>query len=558
MKTFKELVYERPDLEKEKGRLEAYRKKIGQAETWTELRNAILEQEKASRHVRTMYSLACIRNSMDTTDRFYDEEVAALNRQQKELELYRKEAGKALLDSPFLEEVEKEFGPLYVKNLESAQRLSSPEAVEDTVREAELIQEYNRVISACHTEFEGEDCNFSGLMKHMQSTSRPTRQKAFRAWAGLYESVSGKLDEIYDRMVEVRKRQAEKLGFDSYISLVYARMERYDYTPEDVKQFRNQVKKYLVPLCERLFQEQTARLGLEKLSWYDEGLTSLEGNAVPRGNREQMVARAGEMYRELSPETGEFFDFMTEHELFDLDGRVGKQPGGYCDFLQEENAPFIFANFNGTSGDVDVLTHEAGHAFEAYTAGRIYPLASMVWSTSEIDEIHSMSMEFFTYPWMEKFFGEKADQYRKSHLAQALEAVPYMVAVDEFQHRVFEENLDARGRRKAWKELEQTYLPWRDYDGNEFLGNGGFWMQKLHIFVNPFYYVDYALAQTGAFEFYRKMGENREKAWADYVKLCRLGGSHGYFETLSLAGLSSPFLESTVKETAEFLEKKLF
>lgn len=350
---------------------------------------------------------------------------------------------------------------------------------------------------------------------------------------------------------------AEKLGFDSYVSMIYLSLGHFDYTAEDVDAFRHQIRESVTPVCQRLYENQAEKLGLSRLEWYDEALTFPEGNPVPIGSQEELVEKARQMYHELSPETGEFFDFMAEHQLFDLESKPGKQPGGYCTFLPAPKAPFIFANFNGTSADVDVLTHEAGHAFESYVSGRSNPLSSQVFGSSELNEIHSMTMEFLTYPWMEYFFGEKADLYRKDHLASALKVLPYMACVDEFQHRVFAERPDARGRRKIWRELEQTYMPWRSYTGSDFLEEGGFWMQKLHIFTVPFYYIDYALAQMSAFEFYQKMCENREKAWQDYILLCQSGGSQSYFQSLKLAGLSNPFQMGTVKKIMEFLKTKL-
>ena len=383
-------------------------------------------------------------------------------------------------------------------------------------------------------------------------------KKAFRVWASMYESIADRLDDIYDRMVQVRSRIAEKLGFENYIPYIYARFGRTDYGPEDISRFRALVKEQIVPVCEKLYREQAQRLGLDSLEFYDEQLKNPEGNAVPQGTKEEMLQSASLMYHELSEETGEFFDFMMKYGMFDLDSKPGKQPGGYCAFLQEVKSPFVFANFNGTSADVDVLTHEMGHAFEAYTASRIYPLSSMTWASNETNETHSMSMEFLTYPWMDKFFGDRAEQYKKDHLAQALEAIPFMVCVDEFQHRVFEERPDAMGRRRIWHELEQMYMPWRKYDGNEFFESGGYWMQRQHIFINPFYYVDYALAQMGAFQFYRIMDENPEKAWQEYYRLCQSGGSRGYFETMEYAGISNPFQKKTIQEIVDFLKPKLF
>ena len=264
------------------------------------------------------------------------------------------------------------------------------------------------------------------------------------------------------------------------------------------------------------------------------------------------------MYRELSPQSGEFFDFMVEYELFDLETRKGKRVGGYCTSLPSYHAPFIFSNFNGTLADVNVLTHEAGHAFAGFTAAKFQKLPELCHSTEEISEIHSMSMELWTYPWMESFFGDKAEQYRKQHLADAIMKIPYMVCVDEFQHKVYENpDMSPMEWRAVWSRLEKIYMPWRDYDKNEFLESGGFWMQKQHIFLYPFYYVDYAMAQIGAFEFYTQMNTDREAAWDNYYKLCKAGGSKGYFELLDYCGLHNVLKEGSVREALKAVFEEL-
>lgn len=556
--TFQEITYTRPDFEARKEELRRYAQDLKNAGSYDELKAIFLKHDEDSRHFNTMFDVAYIRNSIDTNDAFYEAEMNAFHEQEGHLAILAQDAAKALLDSPFLTKFEKDFGSLVVQNLRVSLKLASPAIVEDIAKEAALCQEFSRTTAGCTTDFHGESCNFYGLLKHMQSTDRAEREEAFLAWSCLYESVSGKLDDIYDQLVELRSSMAAKLGFDSYVSMVYASMGHYDYTPEDVAVFRRQILEDVTPICQRLYDEQAKKLGLSRLEWYDEALASPEGNAVPIGSRDELIAKAQKMYHELSAESGIFFDFMVEHQLFDLDSKPGKQTGGYCAFLSEPRAPFIFANFNGTSADVDVLTHEAGHAFESYLSSRINPLASQAFSTSELCEVHSMSMEFFAYPWMESFFGEKADLYRYDHLTSALKVLPYMCCVDEFQHRVFAERPDAAGRRQIWRDLERKYMPWRSYTGSDFLEGGGFWMQKPHIFINPFYYIDYALAQMGAFEFYQKMCEDKEKAWADYYRLCQSGGSRSYFNTLDYAGLSNPFHEGTVKKIMNFLETKLF
>ncbi|MBE5960227.1 MAG: M3 family oligoendopeptidase [Lachnospiraceae bacterium] len=559
MKKFQELEYVRPDFDAVRAGMKKFAADFRKAASYEEMRNLILEQEKFISPFMTMCTIASVRNTMDMNDAFYEAEVNAINEFSGEISVLSKEVNAAILESPYKENIKKEFGPLMIQSMETSLKLASEAIIEDMAEEAKLCQEYSKTAATCSTTFRGEECNFYGLLKHMQSTDREERKEAFEAWAALYEKASAELDPQYEGLTKLRKGMAEKLGFANYIDMIYPQRGRYDYTKDDVAKFRKQVKDVIVPVCSRLYEEQRKRLGVDTLYYYDESLVYKEGNAVPNGTKDELVEKAQVMYHELSKETGEFFDFMKEHELFDLETKKGKHQGGYCTFLNDYKAPFIFSNFNGTSADVDVLTHEAGHAFEAYTASRVQPLSDMVFSTSEINEIHSMSMEHFTYPWMESFFGENADKYRYAHLASALQAIPYLVCVDEFQHRVFESgDLTAADRRAIWHELEETYMPWRNYDGNAFLEEGGFWMQKQHIFLYPFYYIDYALAQMGAFEFYAKMCEDKEAAFADYYKLCKAGGSMGYFDTLRYAGLSNPFEEGTVKKIVDFVESKLF
>ncbi len=548
MDKFSQLEYARPDIETAKKELNAAIDEFLQASSYEQARELYVHTEKLDAQFSTMYTIASIRNTMDTSDEFYDGEINYLNSVVPEYMLVMKRASQALTESSFKDEFAKEFGSIFIKSAENAQRIMSEEIAEDLVMESNLEQEYSKTVASCSTDFRGGQCNFYGLLKHMQSTDREERKEAFLAWAQLYEGVSEKLDGLYDQLIGIRVRMAEKLGFNNYTELAYLNKNRFDYKAEDVAAFREQVRTVIVPACERIFELQRRRLGIGELHYYDESLVFPQGNAEPIGDMDYLIKSAGDMYSELSKETGEFFGFMTKHELFDLKTRPNKHMGGYCTFLESYKAPFIFSNFNGTSADVDVLTHEAGHAFQAYVASRTLPISAITSSTSEINEIHSMTMEHFAYPYMKKFFGEKADEYLYAHLTSALTTIPYLVSVDEFQHRVFENpQMSAKDRRKVWRDIEGKYMPWRDYDGNEFLEEGGFWMQKQHIFLYPFYYIDYALAQICAFELYGRMKKDPKLAWEDYYRLCRAGGSKGYFELLEVANLHNPFKEGSVE-----------
>jgi M3 family oligoendopeptidase len=549
MKKFSELEYVRPDMEKAGETVKACVKAMKTAASYAEFRDAYMEYVKLDTELATAKSIAHIRNTVNLMDEYYEKEMAYFNAEMPKYQLLVKEMGTVILESPFKKDMEAEFGRILLQNMEAGQLLSGEAVVEDKVKEADLASLYSKTVAAASADFHGEKLNTYGLLKHMQSTDRTERREAFLAWAGLFESIAPEIDRIYDGLVKLRAGMAEKLDFENFVPMGYLARRRYDYTAKELSVFRKQVREVIVPACEELFERQREALGLDKLYYYDESVGSPEGNPVPVGGRDYLVAQAQKMYRELSPESGEFFDFMVQYDLFDLEAKKGKRVGGYCTTLPLYHAPFIFSNFNGTEADVNVLTHEAGHAFAGFTAAKFQKLPELCHSTSEINEIHSMGMELWTYPWMELFFGEQADQYRREHLADALKKIPYMVCVDEYQHRVYEKpDMTAMERRKVWRELEKVYMPWRDYDGNEFLENGGFWMQKQHIFLYPFYYVDYAMAQIGAFEFYTKMKENRTAAWEDYYNLCKAGGSKGYFELLAEAKLHNVLEEGTVRE----------
>ena len=547
---FRQMPYARPDMAAMKACYEAAIEKLLHAADYTEARGAFFalqEQEKAN---GTMMSLCSVRNTIDTTDPYYDGEMKWLREQNAGLIPLRKRYQQAMAEGPFRADFEKEFGAQMLRMIDAGLKTTDEKIIADTIREGELCQQYQKDSAMAFTEFRGEKCNFYGLLKHMESTDRQERKEAYHAWAKLYEQISPKLDAQYDELVHLRHGMAKKLGFSSYTDLAYLARRRFDYTQEDAANFRRQIKEIITPAVAEIREKQRIRLGVDKLRYYDEALIFPEGNADPIGDMEELVAKAQRMYREMSPETGEFFDFMVKYHLFDLETRPGKRMGGYMTRFAAYQAPFIFSNFNGTSADVDVLTHEAGHAFQGYLAMRFIPVSMLSGSTSEINEIHSMTMEHFAYPWMESFFGENSEKYLTAHLIGAISVLPYMACVDEYQHRVYEKpDMTALERRHVWRAIEKNYMPWRDYDGESFLEEGGFWMQKQHIFLYPFYYIDYALAQMCAFQFYGRMKQDRAAAWQDYLRLCRAGGTKGYFELLEVGNLLNPFRDGTVEQS---------
>ncbi|WP_047150695.1 M3 family oligoendopeptidase [Aneurinibacillus tyrosinisolvens] len=551
---FAEYAYERPDIKQVESRFTALLEKFKGAQSYEEQDAVMKEINRLRSEFESMGEIAQIRHTIDTTDEKYKEEQDYFDEVRPIYQGIISTYYQALVDSKFRGRLEEKWGKQLFTVAELTLKTFSPEIIEDLQVENRLSSEYTKLIASAKIPFEGEERNLSQLVPFQLSTDREMRKKANEAKYSFYKEHEGKLDEIYDGLVKIRTKIAKKLGYDNFIELGYARMIRSDYDAEMVAGFRKQVEEYIVPVATKLKERQRERIGVDTLRYYDDKFSFKTGNAKPKGDPEWIVNNGKRMYADLSPETDTFFTFMMENDLMDLVSKKGKAGGGYCTYISKYESPFIFSNFNGTSGDIDVLTHEAGHAFQVFSS-RQYKVPEYFFPTSEAAEIHSMSMEFFTWPWMNLFFEEETEKYKFNHLSEALLFIPYGVSVDEYQHYVYA-NPDAtpEERKQAWREIEKKYLPHRNYEGNDYLERGGFWHQQLHIFTSPFYYIDYTLAQICAFQFWKKSNEDREAAWADYVTLCKAGGSRSFIELVQIANLISPFKEGCVQSVIGEIE----
>ncbi|MGG3563417.1 M3 family oligoendopeptidase [Neobacillus rhizosphaerae] len=563
--SFENYTYVRPNLEEATVTFDALLERFKSAVSVEEQSEAMHEINALRNDIGTMFNLCYIRHSIDTNDEFYKQEQDYMDEIQPEVEGLATKYYQALVESTFRRELEEKWGTQLFALAEGQLKTFKPEIVPLLQKENRLSTEYTKLIASAKIDFEGEERTLTQLQPFTESTDRDMRKRANEARFGFLAEHQAELDRIFDDLVKVRTEIAQKLGYKNFVELAYYRMMRTDYNAEMVANFRQQVKDFIVPIATKLKARQQERIGLDQLKYYDEGFIFKTGNAVPKGSPEWIIENGQKMYEELSEETGAFFRFMQDNNLMDLVAKKGKAAGGYCTFIENNKAPFIFSNFNGTSGDIDVLTHEAGHAFQVYSS-RHFEIPEYYWPTYEACEIHSMSMEFFTWPWMELFFKEDTDKYKFSHLSEALLFLPYGVSVDEFQHWVYENpTATPQERNLQWREIEKKYLPHKDYDGNEYLENGGFWQRQSHIYNSPFYYIDYTLAQICAFQFWKRSRENQEEAWNDYVNLCKLGGSMSFTKLVEAANLISPFengcVESVVGEIENWLnsieDKKL-
>lgn len=551
---FSDFKYERPNYEINKRQILELVKKINISFNYKEQREKINELNDIRNNIQTMQTICSIRNSIDTQDEFYEKEKNYWDEYSPLYEEINLEFYKSVVESKFKQEIGKDFGQQFIKISEYSLKSFSKEIIKELQEENKLCSEYSKLLASAKINFEGKERNLSGLGKFMQSKDRDMRIKASKAYYNFFEENEEKFDDIFDKLVKLRADMAKKLNFKNFVELGYVRMMRTDYNAEMVENFRKQVLEYIVPVAGDLYKRQAKRLGLDKLTYVDENFEFTSGNAMPKGDPEYIIENGKKMYGELSKETKEFFEFMLENELMDLVTKKGKSAGGYCTYIPNYEAPFIFSNFNQTSDDIDVLTHEAGHAFQLYMSTWI-DMPEINFPTYESCEIHSMSMEFITWPWMDLFFKEDTEKYKFTHLSSAIKFIPYGIVVDEFQHKIYENpNMSKDERKKVWRELEKKYLPHKDYEGCEFLENGGWWFKQGHIFKNPFYYIDYTLAQICALQFWKRMNENKEEGWNNYLDICRVGGTKSFLEIVNIGKLKSPFEDRCVESVIDVIK----
>lgn len=555
---FSEFDYQRPLLDDVKNGFQVNIEALKAATTAESALEAVKTIQTLQKTLETQGNIASIRNSIDTRDAFYEEEMAFWDENIPVIEDWQNDYYQAVLASSFKAELTDYLSKPFIKMAENSLKVFDPTIIPLLQKENKLSTEYSKLLASAQVEYKGEVYNLAGLAAFQQSIDREERKTVTTLISNFMSDNLETLDRIYDDLVKTRHQIALDLGFKDFVEVGYLRMNRLDYDRNDVEIYREEVLNYVVPLANDIFKRQAERIGVADMKHYDLPLEYKDGNAKPIGTPEEILQNGVKMYHELSPETGEFIDFMVEKELLDLVTKPGKAGGGYCTYISDYKSPFIFSNFNGTSGDVDVLTHEAGHAFQVYQS-RWLETPEVIWPTYESCEIHSMSMEFIAWPWMELFFGEQTDKYKYSHLASGVTFLPYGVLVDHFQHEVYEKPfMTPAERRQTWRQLEKQYNPWKDYDGDDYFEEGGFWLRQGHIFSSPFYYIDYTLAQVCAFQFWKRTQvEQDETAWQDYLNICNVGGTQSFLEMIETANLKSPFekgnLEAVIASIREYL-----
>ena len=550
---FADISYTRADFDAAARFYASAAERLSAAGSFEEAEAVFLEVEDFSAKFDTALTVANIRHDIDTRDEFYDAEVAYIDEHAPELEEYVQRWQDALLKTPYRAAFEEKYNRVMFLNAEIDARTFSPEIVPELQRENALTTEYSKLLAGAQIPFEGGVYTLSQLTPIKQDADASRRAAAWAAEDAWYAEHAESLDAIYAELVTLRDKMGRKLGHDGYIPLGYDRMQRNCYDKADVERFRAAVVDYIVPIAYSVYETVAKRLGKSlPMGYADCAMWFTDGNARPVGTPEDILEAGRSFYHELSGETAEFIDHMLENGMMDVLSRPGKAGGGYCTTLTAYKTPYIFANFNGTSGDVEVITHEAGHAFASWTSRDIVPAES---SSPSLEgcEVHSMSMEFFAEPWAERFFGADADKFRWQHLADAVTFIPYGTLVDHFQHECYEHpEYTPEQRNAAWSRLAAVYMPWlKPEESLGFYSSGRTWQRQRHIYISPFYYIDYCLAQTVSLEFWAMIKRDKAAAWEKYMAYTRLGGTLTFRELLDRAGLDSPFEPETLKAVAE-------
>ena len=550
---FNEMTYTRPDIDALLARCRELAAKAAAAPDGDALVRLYYEQSEAFAEYNTAANLANIHYTCDTRDAYWKVEQDFFDANGPAVTNASVEISRAFLANPHVDALTEKFGTTCVAGMKNAVLSMDDRTVELQQQFNALVSRYQQIYGGALVELDGKQLTIPQLGPYKEDLDPAVRRAAYEAEAGYFDAHRAELDELYGQIVQNLNAQARVMGYHDYSELSYVRMNRIGYGPDEIRKFRDQVANDVVPQLQKVMALRAKRTGIAHPAFTDLPILFRDGNPKPIPGYKARMDAARTMYHELSPETAEFIDFMQDNELFDVESRPGKMSGGYMTSLPSYKAPFIFANWNDTSGDVDVLTHECGHAFEGYVAERDPAIpADLECPGMESAEIHSMAMEFLTAPWHHLLFGRDTDKYALLHAEDSFVFLAYGCEVDEFQHIMYQNpDLTPDERNAEWLKLEKKYRPWIDFDNLPFYGRGAGWQRQLHIYECPFYYIDYCLSTMAALQFFLLSLTDHKDAWERYLRLVRRAGTASYTELLETAGLKVPFEAGSIKGIAQ-------
>ena len=537
---------------------------------WSEL-NAALDEESSRRYI----AMTCHTDSAEAEKaylHFVENVEPQLKPRQFALE-------KIYAAHPHRERLPQPRFQVFDRDVKNHVELFRPENVPLETGEARLCQQYQKLSGSLTVNFRGEEKTLVQMGRYLEEPDRALRREAWELVAKRRLQEADKFDDIFDRQIELRQQIAKNAGFGNYRDYAFRRLGRFDYTPDDCKKFHDAVEREVMPVVRELQTRRREQLTLEKLRPWDLAVDPLNRPPLkPFAQVGEMVSRTQKIFDSLDGELAGGFQQMQDLKLLDLDNRKGKAPGGYQSTLAESRLPFIFMNAVGLQRDVETILHEAGHAFHAL-ATRAEDLYAYRSAPIEFCEVASMSMELLGNEFIEEFYPptenvvgsarcaertpqrgvptNDANRARRVHLEGVVGVFPWIATVDAFQHWIYTHPDHTRGgRRQAWLELMNRFGGDVDWTGYE-TAHANLWHRQLHIFLHPFYYIEYGIAQIGALQVWANSKHDKAKALDDYKKSLALGGSRPLPELFSAAGCRFEFSEKTIQPLAKMLREEL-
>lgn len=418
--------------------------------------------------------------------------------------------------------------------------------------ENNLRRKYRKLINTPRIDFQGEQISLIKLSKYLQDPNKAIRKEAYDKRYKTLLDLSNELSETFQDLVKVRAKIAEATNFKNYADYCFIKMNRIDYTKEDLRIFKDTIIKYFVPIREKLKRKQATRLGEKELSYYNATILFKDGNAKTTLDLPDVLKEITTILHQLNPEFSNLFETMLENDLIDLEERENKSGGGITTFLPDFKCPVFIKRYINNSQSIITIAHEFGHSLQL-NYNKEKNLHENRWPTFDICEIHSTTMELFVSQHIESLYKKDTKKHLINHYTNLLDVLIRTAMVDDFQTKIYsEENIDIN---KAWKDLYKKYYPSNNYD-IDYYNKGIMWQADINRVDDPFYGIDYALATIYAFSFLEKYTTNQEKTIEEYIDFCKVGGEIAFKEIATKYNLANPFNEQSLKNLANFLREK--
>ena len=551
MYKFSDLQYKETDYQSLAKMILDLTEKAKKADSPSSLEEVLKIYDTEMEEVGYNYTLSYIHSSLDSSDTFWQE---ALQKESKgNAMLDTTPLLKAILENKYFSSLEEKYGPVLRDKLNKSISTGS-KAQNERAEEGDLVSKYQREKAMVRINYKGKELSEGEVIPLFESPIREERIQSRKAVAKAFLEKKELFGSMLERLVSLRDTIAKENGFSNYLEYMDINYSRIGYGEKEMDAFVSEVKEYVVPVLSHIFEETRKRLGLEEMTVADISLMFVDGNAKPSGGADVLKEAAKKMYKALSPEMEAFFTGMLDSHSIDVDFSPNKVSGmGFCTDLKKGMYPFVFGNLDGTSWDVTVFTHEVGHAWQSYASDQNLDLTLFREMPLDAVEIPSKTMELFSYPFAEEFFGKDGDKFRFAHFRNAVKEIVAYTSVHELNTWIYTHvGASFDEINEKWMEIQSSYYPNVSYgEMEEEEKKGAGLLRNMGIFMFPRYLISYVFSEMCAIDLFMEYLKDKDKALDSYNRLCRVGGSKSYPEILSAAGLEPSYNKGRVKNVME-------